>query len=466
MSKEKRTLIEELTWSEVRDTVANTCKELCDIVDDISPGKEFTVFKVRYPFGTKISDQNSFYLPISNENENNNNIKDKLAYNSIPLGIITKNNVEVFFDIHRKIFSLAILGNGLEIGIWEYMGWASNCSITSGARSLYMLPKISEALSHKQLKKKFGVTESPPKHLYDHWQVFSQIAKSSSFPTEWFCEIIFLSNKWIDAIKNDEAWSKLALYISQKGWQHSSYGRKKAALDMVWEVFVRSLSNKELKFDPYVVDTLKHIIYISTGTIPASAPSAGNEKTGPLKNIQMIYEDSRGYGLEEYTATIMHPKYFSISKQDPVYYSLQLPALLESLPRTKKITSVIDNIRELSELLDCFLNKDTEPWSKLTIGNATLGDTTKDLQVDYFHGDMFAYGDLIKSSLKMPELDSRLKYNPSNDKKRVFASNSSFLRGCVRISAKPPPAEPKKANQLIYKYISIFFSAKHFHEPI
>jgi len=75
MSKEKRKLIEELTWSEVRNTVANVSKELCDIIDDISPGKEFTVFKVHYPFGMKIVDKNSFHLPI--DDEDNAHIKKR-----------------------------------------------------------------------------------------------------------------------------------------------------------------------------------------------------------------------------------------------------------------------------------------------------------------------------------------------------------------------------------------------------
>ena len=51
MSKEKRTLIEELTWPDVRDSVAGVSKELSTIIDNISPNKEFTVFKIRYPFG-------------------------------------------------------------------------------------------------------------------------------------------------------------------------------------------------------------------------------------------------------------------------------------------------------------------------------------------------------------------------------------------------------------------------------
>ena len=443
MLKEKQPLIEELTWQDVRDAVANSCKDLANIIDDISPSKEHTVFKVRYPFGMKISDKTSLYLPTSlntsilaTDYENDNNIKNKITYNLLPLGIIVKNTIEFFFDIHRKVFSLATFGKGLGIGIWEYYGWSTPYSITSGARSLYMLPKISEALSHKQLKKKFDVIQAPPKHLYDHWQVFTQIANSNEVATKWLCEVIFLSAKWAESIKKDPAWLKLAFYVSQKGWQHSGYERKKASLDIVWEVFVRSLSNNDLKFDPYVVDTLKHILYISVGAIPASGPSIGEDEVGPLKNIQKIYEDPSGYGLEEYIATIMQPEYFSITKTTPVYYSLQLPTLLESLPRTKKVTSVIDNVRELSELLNCFLSNNTDLWSKLIMGDTLLNDILSNLQVDYFHGDMFAYGDIIKSSLKMPELDSRLKYSPTGDKKKIFASNSSFLRGCVRIASK------------------------------
>ena len=161
MPKEQQTLVEEVTWSEVRNTVSNTCKELASIIDDISPGKEFTLLKVRYPFSAKILENGEFFLPTPSNistpitsNEIDNNIKDKLSYSSIPLGIITKNTVELFFDINRKIFPLAVFGNGLEIGIWEHFNWTSHYNITSGARSLYMLPKISETLSHKQLKKK------------------------------------------------------------------------------------------------------------------------------------------------------------------------------------------------------------------------------------------------------------------------------------------------------------------------
>lgn len=437
--KEKHMLIEELTWKDARSAIVSSTKELAAIIDELSPDKNFPLFKVKYPFGSIITSGSNFYLPADNhQNSLELMVKNKLSYCAIPLGIIAKNCIELFFDTNRKIFSMALHGRGLRLGVSEHLGWNNQCTITSGARSLYMLPKISETIAHKQLRKKYEVAEFPPKYLYDHWKVFTQIAKSREFNSEWFCEVIFLSEEWIEKIKKDTAWNKFAMYIYKQGWEHSLYARKKVSLDIIWETFARSLTDKELRADPHVVDTLKHLIYIATGTVPASVPSAGLDDTGPLKALQLVYEDSKGYDLNEYVATIMHPQYFSPKKSSPpVYYSLQLSNIFESLPRAKKITSVIDNVRELSELLNRFADRKSlydTPWLGTVIDNVPLSNFMNDIQINYFHGDMFAYGNLIKSSMKMPTYDSNLLYSPSQNTKRVFASNSTFLRGCVMIS--------------------------------
>ena len=440
MSKEKRILIEELGWKDVRSEMIHASKELVTIIDELSPNKDFPLFRVKYPFGTKIVSNSIFYLPTETQYLSGHEaaIKNKLSYGAVPLGIIMKNIVELFFDINQKIFSQAIYGKGLNLGVSEYLGWLNQCSITAGARSLYMLPKISETLAHKQLRKRYNVMEFPPKYLYDHWRIFTQIAGSSEFNSKWFCEIIFFSQEWVEKMKKDVSWAKLDMYISKQGWQQSLYARKKVSLDIAWENFVNSLKSRDLRVDPHVVDTLKHIIYIATGTIPATVPANGTDETGPLKELQLIYEDVKGYGLNEYLATIMQPQYFCQKQSSPVYYSLQLANIFESIPRTKKITSVIDNVRNLGELLDRFFNvklKDA-PWLDAVIDNAALGTILANVQLEYFHGDMFAYGNLIKSSIKMPEYDPRWFYTPSQDKKRVFASNSTFLRGCVMMYAK------------------------------
>lgn len=441
MAKKIESLIEEISWQDAREVVANTCKELADIIDDINPGKECTLFKVRYPFGMKILEDTIFYLPFRSpvisipitDPSIPSNIRNQLNYSALPLGIIVQNNIEVFRDLKDKIYSVAFYGNGLDIGIWEYYNWTTPYSITSGARSLYMLPKISESFSHKQLKKEFGVTAPPPRHTYDHWEVFTQIANSKNFSTPWFCEVLFLTKKWFDNIKNNKNWAMLRSYICTKGWQHSGYGRRKSILDVAWEMFARSLSSKEFRADSQVVDTLKHLVNIGSGTVPASAPYAGIEVAGPLKEIQTIYEHPHSYGLK-YIATIMQPQYFSHTTSKPVYYSAQMPTLLETVPRGRKAATVMNNIRELSDLVKRFLTDNDWNWSKLKIADVSFCELLNDLKFEYFHGEMFAYGRLIRPSTEMPNHDSALIYDPYTKGQRGFANNGTFLRGCVKIS--------------------------------
>lgn len=433
----RETYIQEITWQEARQE-SGIEPEFKKIVDEISPHNDFTLFKVRYPFGQNIFKDNVFYLPNDKgisipiiDSSIANNIRAQLSYNILPLGMIIKNGVEVFREIEDKVFCVAFYSNGLDIGIWEHFNWSTPYTVSAGARSLYMLPSISDISSHKRLKKEFGIIVPPPKRLYDHWRVFTELASSPNFSVKWFCEVLFLTDKWLEKIKNDIAWIKLDRYLWQKGWQHSGYGRRKAILDIAWEEISRSISNKYIKADPHAIDTLKHLIFIGTGTVPASAPAIGRNEAGPLKEIQIIYETI--YGLEN-IATIMQPSSLVLGNSKPVYYSMSLRTLLETAPKARKTATVIDNMRELQELLNHFI--DHGYWSKLRIAAEPLHKIINNLNFSSFHGEMYAYGITIRPSTEMPEQDSDLLYDPYNKGKRVFASNSSFLKGCVRISLK------------------------------
>lgn len=432
----KETYIQEITWQDARQE-SGIESEFKKIVDEISPHNDFTLFKVCYPFGQNIFKDSVFYLPNDKgisipiiDSSIAKNIRTQLGYNILPLGMIIKNGIEVFREIEDKVFCVAFYSNGLDIGIWEHFNWSTPYTVSAGARSLYMLPSISDISSHKRLKKEFGIIAPPPKRLYDHWRVFTELANSPSFPDKWFCEILFLTDKWLEKIKNDVAWIKLDRYLWQKGWQHSGYGRRKAILDIAWDE-LRSVSSKNIKVDHHAIDVLKHLIFVGTGTVPASAPVIGQDEAGPLRKIQIIYETI--YGLES-IATIMQPRSLMLSNLRPVYYSLSMQKLLETAYKTRKTATIIDNIRELQELLNHFINYNYR--LKFYIAAESLYKIINNLNFDFFHGEMYAYGITIRPSTEMPEQDLDLLYDPYNKGNRVFASSSSFLKRCVRISHK------------------------------
>lgn len=441
MKGQNEPYIRELTWAEARDDVHKVCAEITTIIDNINPGKDLTFISVKYPFGANIvhkgtaniTSYDSSIIPIT-DSQLPAAIRNKLNYNLVPLGIVVKGGIEVFAETDSRIFCVAAWRQGFDIGIWEYFDWRTPYGVTAGARSLYLLPKVTLSQGHKQLKRKYDITCPPPKQSFDHWNVLKQIANSPKFKENWECEVLYLTKNWIEKFKLDDPhWNKLHNYILQRGWAHSDYARKKSIFDIVWQSFSKSIHSKGVKANSYVIDTLKHLAFIGLGVLPASQPTIGSNILVPSNELQHIYAEI--YGLNDYIPTIMQPGYLSFDNATrPVYYTLQTPTLLESVPQSRNMVSLIDNIRELKELADHFLVEAFDPHLK--IKNISISKLINQLKFEFFHEESYAYGKDIRPSHEMPDKDPTLLYMSGNRGNRKFADKSPYLHGCVRISVK------------------------------
>ena len=210
MRKNTEALIEEITWKEARKLAAKGCQELMQIIDELNLDDSFTLIKVRYPFGTLIVQNDVLHLPVSNtmtvpinDSKIDKRWQGKLGYRSIPMGMITENSLEIYRELDEKVFSVALSGpnTGLEIGIVEVFGSTAAYTVSSGARSLYMIPRISKKAAHKKLNRAYGVTSPAPKRLIDHWEIFKELYASPNFKTSWDCELLFLTKTWADQMQ-------------------------------------------------------------------------------------------------------------------------------------------------------------------------------------------------------------------------------------------------------------------------
>lgn len=436
--------IEELAWDKAEKLIGNCTNELINIIKEIDPKKELTFIKVRYPFGSIMIHDDVLHLPFEDETNSVSTIpitdprtatvwKEKLGYRSIPMGMIIKNSVEIYREINDRVFSVALSGpsTGIEIGIVEVFGTTAAYTVSSGARSLYMVPRITKLAAYKKLRREFGITAHPPKHAIDHWRIFKELYNSEQFGEKWECEVLFLSNKWNNNINKDEKkWIKFKSYIQQKAWEHSELGRRKVMMDVVWQIVSGVLTTQGIKPDPYVVDTLRHIIFISLGGISGSRPVNGDDFAGPLNRIQSIYTDI--YGIDQ-IPTIMRPHSFSLSENKPVYYSMQIPMMLSSTPNFRNMSSMIEDMRELINVKNHVFGQN---YGNLKIDNTRFNDLLDQIKLEYYHGEMYAYGKEIRPTHEMPATDPEFLYMPTSPGDRKFADNGAFVRGCIKISKK------------------------------
>ena len=192
--------------------------DFADVIDDISPDERYKLYLIKYPYGALALDKGIFQLPNSdrhlvpiNHSSISNKIKDNLGYSgTIPLGLVLSNGFESYIHTPSRILPSAFMVKGKFLSLWRvleegetyYIGpfW----SYSSGARSICMVPKITDSAGYKNLKSKYGLKLPIPQRLCDHWSVFSHIANHPNFSQPWKAEILFFSKDWLDhkRIKN------------------------------------------------------------------------------------------------------------------------------------------------------------------------------------------------------------------------------------------------------------------------
>lgn|GEM_PF-5694826 len=436
--------IEEVSYCKIRNTLQFNVPDLVKILDELSPGRNLPLVKIAYPFGSMILDKAILHLPTVkyksiplSHPDVPNKIKEALGYSNFPLGyIINKRGVEVYRETPEKLHSIAFFDSSdFSLGLWETFAPPTPFAISAGARSLMMLPKISDNAAHANLKS-FGVNSSSPCSPFEQWQIFREITSHPNFPTSWNCEVVFFTKKWID-IMHSPAGLKLKYFLLSKAWEQVEHNRNKFLYDEMWELFFKTLSHRKIKPISYVLDLLRHLFCLALGSKSTVAykPTNGVDTAGPIDDILKIYLDV--YKLKTYAPTLMLPCHFlADNSTDAVYFSIQIPTYWDSAPKSRDSISAKKDLEYLAWLFDAFQRE-------LKHGNIHgcipgVNELFDRVNFDFFHSDG-SLNDHIQSSSTMPLSDKNLLYLPGGSKQygeRKFADRSSFARSCVRISLK------------------------------
>lgn len=435
--------MEKLSWQQARESVAAIKPDLAKIIDALNPGPEYTLYHAKYPYGAEILKRGNLYVP--NDQGKLTNIADPtmdrsiaadLNYNlgSNPVSLVLTHSLECCFPMEDRIIPLTGLINAGDIfGTQRVLATRFShqpkfiWDMTAGARSVFTLPKISDAINHNRLCKKFLINADKPKALVDQWDIFAQLANSQSFPLSWNAEIIFFSKKWFGHL-TDAAWANFNYYLLSMIWKSGDFQRNYFIFDLMFSIIQKT---KNMKPSAYVADTVKYLFYIGLGELPGFAPAIDN-RAGPIEQLQEIYREI--YQIKHYTPTIMQPTLFNINSSDsrPVYYSLQFPNALEFSPKSRKRNSIITELHETKALLTKYFHEIRS--GQFNIEDTPLYDLTHEAEFDFFHPDANYYQD-ISQCQEIADSDPSFSFG-SSELNNDFAYNSSFVKGCIRIQKK------------------------------
>ena len=280
------------------------------------------------------------------------------------------------------------------------------------------LPKISDERSYEKLRKQFNLQTLKPASLLDQFEVFRELA--SGFPERWQSEILIFSGDWFEQTGGE--WLKFSYYLHTVLVSNTAYLRNQIVLDYL---FSCALRERNLKPNPYLVNTVRHLFLIAEGAAPGFK-FASDDSVIPLVLLESIIMDT--YELKDYLPSFMHLGYLTETNGNSVYYSLEVPTLLDFQPRSREASKLQDLIqisRILRKVIPAFAAQGRN------VENGIIDRITKGISYDCYH---HARGEGINLLEDLINHDSILYNLHEKYPDRTFCSTNSFMRGCVRIS--------------------------------
>jgi hypothetical protein len=295
-----------------------------------------------------------------------------------------------------------------------------------------MLPKITDKLGLRELRKAYNVpTTLQIKKLADHWELFKSIAQNKNFEQQWRCSVLYFGKKWFEKNKSAK-WNNFNNLLLRTTWEQTNRSLDNNKFNMTWGNFAKIISSRRLQPKPYLIAQIKHLLAIMAKKLPAFTVMDNSQESAPIESLQKIFVEV--FGLKKYLPTIMHicmpnddiinPRY--------VYYSLNIPTLLDGSPLKKTTSTIVNDLREINLILETL--KNNSKLQKSLDGNLAveLDEIIKNTEIGCFH-----YKDdiqrQINSSEDIPIKDNTFIRDKNRFPSRTFCPTSTFFSGCVRI---------------------------------
>jgi hypothetical protein len=431
--------VQEIYWDKIRPKIRRLNPELAQIIDQLSPDNDYPFYLVSYPFGAPIIHNSLAYLPTTdgqnlafNDPRIPQILIDNLGYmpeTDSPLGMILSKNSECYRPTNKKIVPHTMLTPGCMFGLGrvlenavlrkprEYSSPAFTWEMSAGARSIFILAKISNSIAYSKLKKELNLLVKMPTCYEEQWDVFKEIAQNCNNP--WQQEVLYFSNKWLDNLGKPE----FATLYSHLSNIHLSKNKVWHMMQSWAPILNEIESDKRLdKHSSCALNTAKHLFAVVGSGGLGSQPTT-NDDSAPNALIQDVIVNI--YGLSDQCPTIMEPTYFN---NESLYCSLAHLTFAWSNSETFKGKSMISNLDELCYVEGIYRNS-------ILSGNYTkvesLYAAVKSADFGYYHDDPGAYKN-IKNNIMLPTEDPR--FICGNIGTKGFPEHSSFLKGCIKIT--------------------------------
>lgn len=419
------------TWKDCAEQVKRVNPELYNIIANIDPNDSFRLYVGEYPYGCHILKRGKFHIPIRghgmvpiNHPSVPKRIRSDLSYNveTNPVSLVLQNSFEIYLGQWDAPSPLMLVEEGALFSISRVV--VSNphhpafiWNISAGARSLFMLAKISQVRKYQRLCKEFCINATPPQNNSEHWHIFKKLIHANA-SNQWNAQLLHFSKKWFEYL-DDPAWIDFKVYLLERFAKAFDSIGNQYMWDLVFSYF---LKRNKIRPSLYTTNMVKHLFEVGIGIVPGSANATDNTKA-PITFLKTIFNSI--YNLN-YEPDIITPTYFNLyDKSSIVYASINSSSLIDT-PNKRDNSSLLSDLYDCTWLLNKYI-KDLQ-GGDYNINNTPFHDFVSSISVRGFHPQGDKYSNLYTTE-NIIDNDSSFS---NQHRKKPTAINSQFFKGCFQ----------------------------------
>jgi hypothetical protein len=430
--------IREVSWGEIKDQVAKVNPTFFEAMDKVAYHSTAKLFLASYQFGDLMVNSGVTQLPIDGHlisikhPELPEPFKTELTYSHMAAGLFLNKTAEVFVDLETRVHPLHMFNVGDIYGLWELLDspdspyYRRMWSIAAGARSLFLVPKVTDTASHNRMQRVLNIDGPSPHNMFTQGLLFKNIATSERLNSPWRAEALYLGRGWFEALSS-EKWQPFQYACLKQEWSKSTHSRNRLTFEVLWQILSQTQAETRLKPNVYIFESVKHLVSIAMCAFLGFRPliASKDEAIAPIALIEQAYLEF--YKLKYYIPTILAPSYLNRLNTEAVYYSFMLPTLLSLTPDHSFRNTLGDerNVKNLLERLQKRLSEFTDVLQHF------IGDT----EFNFFHYEPDSIYQ-INATKTLPQFDAR--FSNFSGSERIFCENGPFVRSCVMVKPTRP----------------------------
>jgi len=433
-----------VSWKSIKPQIIKLNPFIGKAIDSAKNIDDFSVVKIRYPFGANIVKRGQFHIQLNagtnislNSSETPHELKKLFDYpwQVMPFGVMLHNTIETHTELCTHKIPIRLYHPGRTFSLLSIFEdpKASHLlphaySTTAGCRSLLTLPQIAHRQYQERLTKRLHLPEVYcPKHFSEQWDCFKAISESSELPQNWYAEIAYFSKPFFHLI-HDTPEIKDTLLSSI--WKNTTYGRNQGTYDLIWSAFIEENLSLSQRNNLAIMETIRYLMRVIMGASPAYQPAV-DDSAGPINEFMHAFTDI--YRIRFYLPVFMEISDFD--GKHPLYYSLHKPAFWHAIPRNHSTTNqTINELKQIKTILDLFKKQVLNNRLPFCLENTPLYRRLEKIQFDCYHpkGKSPLKTDIKKMMHEDPRFAQIAKHYP-HAKKLSLPDSSMFFNGCIRI---------------------------------